>query len=91
MFLKIISLAFLFYILYKFVFGFLVPVFRTTQKIKAGFRDIRAQAEQNMNRQQANTTQANTTQANGSSTGNSNEKKKEPVGDYIDFEEIKER
>jgi len=85
MFLKIISLAFLFYILYKFVFGFLVPVFRTTQKIKAGFRDIRAQAEQNMNGQQANTTQAN-----GSSTGSSNEKKKQPVGDYIDFEEIKE-
>ena len=86
MFLKIISLAFLFYILYKFVFGFLVPVFRTTQKIKAGFRDIRAQAEENINRQQTNSTQAN-----GSSAGSSNEKKKEPVGDYIDFEEIKER
>ena len=68
MFLKIISLAFLLYILYKFVFGFLVPVFRTTQKIKDGFRDIRAQAEQNINRQQANTAATS-----GTSGGNGNE------------------
>ena len=86
MFLKIISLAFLFYILYKFVFEFLVPIFRATKKIKDGFRDIRAQAEENIHRQQANTAQTN-----GTSTGSNNEKKKEPVGDYIDFEEIKER
>ena len=78
MFLKIISLAFLFYILYKFVFGFIVPVFRTTQKIKQGFRNMQQQADKNAGRQ-----------ADASSNGA--DKKKEPVGDYIDFEEIKER
>ena len=78
MFLKIISLAFLLYILYKFVFGFIIPIFRATQKIKKGFRDIQQQANENMNRQQANST-------NTSSAG---EKRKEPIGDYIEFEEI---
>ncbi|MCW3118454.1 MAG: hypothetical protein JWM28_2536 [Chitinophagaceae bacterium] len=81
MFLKIISLGFLLYILYRFVFGFLVPVFKATQKIRRGFRDVQQQANDNLNRQQASTMNANT------STGN--EKKNEPVGDYIDFEEIK--
>jgi len=82
MFLKIISLAFLFYILYRFVFGFLVPVIRATQKIKQGFRNMQQQADESTSRQHTNATDA--------STG-ANEKKKEPVGDYIDFEEIKER
>jgi hypothetical protein len=79
MLLKIISLGFLLYILYKFVFEFLVPVFNATRKIKKGFRDMKQQASGNMNQQQANATNAPT----------SGEKKKEPIGDYIDFEEIK--
>jgi hypothetical protein len=80
MFLKIITLGFLFYILYKFVFGFLVPVFRTTQKIKKGFRDMQQNAQDNMNRQQA---------ANPDAGTQPNAEKKQPVGDYIEFEEIK--
>jgi hypothetical protein len=80
MFLKIISLGFILYILYKFVFEFLVPIFRATQKIKKGFRDMQQQAQDNMNKSGGTV---------NSTTTNSSEKKKEPIGDYIDFEEIK--
>ncbi|MES1217018.1 MAG: DUF4834 family protein [Bacteroidota bacterium] len=83
MFLKIISLGFLLYILYKFVFEFLVPVFKATRNLKKGFRDMQQQAQDNMNRQQTNATNSAT------SSSADSERKKQPIGDYIDFEEIK--
>ena len=86
MFLKIISLAILFYILYKFVFEFLLPIFKATRNFKKGFREMQERA--NMNQQAGNTTNGNG-QYNGNGSASAGEKKKEPVGDYIDFEEIK--
>ena len=80
MLLKVLLLGFFLYILYRFVFEFLLPVYKTTQKIKKGFRDMQEQANQNMNNQQQET---NTTAANSPSND------KEPLGEYIDFEEVK--
>ena len=80
MFWKIILWAFLIYIIYKFVFEFLIPVYKATQKIKKGFRDMQEKANENGNRQQQNTSATDT---------DTNQNKKETLGEYIDFEDVK--
>ena len=80
MLLKILLLGFFLYILYRFVFEFLLPVYKTTQKIKKGFRDMQEQANQHTNNQQQTT---NTTSTDNKSN------KKEILGEYIDFEDVK--
>ncbi len=53
---KVIFELFLFYLLYKLVFDFIIPVFNTTKQVKKQFGDMqnkmREQQEQ-MNRQQS--------------------------------------
>ncbi len=80
MFLKIFLLCFFLYVLYRFVFEFLLPVYKATQKIKKGFRDIHEKANENMNKQQQNDSTAGQ---------NTNSSKKKTLGEYIDFEEVK--
>jgi hypothetical protein len=79
MLLKIFLLCFFLYILYRFVFEFLLPVYKATQKIKKGFRDMHEKANENIN-QQENTSAAGP---------NNNSSKKQTLGEYIDFEEVK--
>ncbi len=62
------------YVLYRFLTGFLIPVFRTGKQIKARF----SQMQEQMDQQQA-----------ASPRSNNKSPDKTPVGDYIDFEEVK--
>ncbi|MGV3528213.1 MAG: hypothetical protein ACO1OO_04905 [Flavisolibacter sp.] len=78
MILRFLFYAFLVYLLYKFLFGFVIPIFRTTREVKRNFRHMQDQ----MNRQAPPNPQGSYEQ-----TANSN---KEKPGDYIDFEEIKD-
>jgi len=71
---KYVLFVILIYVLYQFIFNLVIPVYKTTQKIKKGFRDMNA----NVNQQQ---------QSSPSSTQNPVSKVK--AGDYIDFEEVK--
>lgn len=70
---------FLIYLGYQFIFKFLIPIFKTTQQVK---RDVRAMHDRMS--EMANTQNSATPQ--GKSQGSTS---KAPVGDYIDFEEIK--
>jgi len=81
MFWKIIFIGFLLYILYRFVFGFILPVYKATQNIKKGFRDIQEKANDHMRQQQVG-------QQNQQQPGNTSAKQ-ESLGEYIDFEEVK--
>lgn len=67
----------LFYLLYRLVFDFILPVSKATKQIKKNMRDINAQQQQYYQQQQ----QASQPQ----------QEKKEPSSDseYIDFEEVK--
>ena len=69
------------YILYKLIFDFIIPVYRTSRDIRRQFKDMNQQMQDRMN--QAN--QANQRQASPQ------EQKKKPASDkdYIDFEEVK--
>lgn len=74
----ILFYGFLAYLFFRLVFNFILPIYRTTKQVRKGFKDM-----QEKMRQQPDP-YAN--QQPSSATKNSSGK----VGDYIDFEEIKE-
>lgn len=75
---KIIIQLVAFYLLYKLVFDFIIPVFKTTNQVKKQFKDVQEKMNQ-FNQQETASTSEN---INRPKTAPSRE-------DYIDFEEIK--
>lgn len=77
-------LVFVFYLAYRLIFDFIIPVYRTTRKIKQGFRDMHQQMNQHAQQynQGSQHNQPNQPFNQATNKGNS--------GDYIDFEEIKD-
>ena len=66
------------FVLYQLVFKFIIPIYRTTKKVKRSFREMK----EKMNAQQQ--------QYNGFGQTAEPQKKKDNIGgDYIDFEEVK--
>ena len=82
---EIFFLAIVFYLLYRFVFHFLVPVAKTTRIVRQQFRNMQGMQEE-MNRQQAERQQQAQARQPQSQQRPSQQP---PVGDYIDFEEVK--
>ena len=76
MILSFLFYFFLFYLGYRLLFNFIIPVIRTTMRVKKGFREMKDQAMR---------------QSAPSSSNDVNEKQKKKVDkeDYIDFEEIR--
>jgi hypothetical protein len=66
------------YLLYRFVTGFVIPVFRTGKQIKKQFNNMQERMQEQMNQQQA-----------GATPHPKPSPDKTPVGEYIDFEEVK--
>lgn len=81
--------ALLLYFLYRFIVGFLIPVFRVTRQMKRQVRDFQQQANQQFSGQQHFDQQSNYN-AHSSSTHASQSKPAPKKDDYIDFEEIKD-
>lgn len=81
---EVLFLAIVFYLLYRFVFNFIVPVARTTRHVRQQFRNM--QDQQESMRGQQGQQQATRQQAQGRPQPS----QKPPAGDYIDFEEIKD-
>ncbi|MBS1752234.1 MAG: hypothetical protein JST63_20220 [Bacteroidetes bacterium] len=75
---KLIGYILIGYVLYRFLTGFLIPVFRTGKQIKAKFSEMQDRMQQQMDQQQQDTFHSNNKSAG-----------KTPAGDYIDFEEVK--
>ena len=70
------------YILYKLIFDFIIPVYRTTRDVRKQFKDINQQMQEKMNQfNQANQQQP--------SAQKQEQQKKPSDKDYIDFEEVK--
>jgi heme exporter protein D len=72
--------AFLIYLAYRFIFHFIIPIYKTTKQVKKQFREMHSRMEDQMNQQQANQQTA---------TPQPENKKQQVGGDYIDFEELK--
>jgi hypothetical protein len=78
---SILFYGFLIYLLYRLVFNFIIPIYRTTKQVKKGFREM----HERMNQQyQQNGAHSQTTHDQESKKPDTNK-----VGEYIDFEEVK--
>jgi hypothetical protein len=77
---RYILLALLIWFLYKLIFGFIIPVYRTTRQMKAKFREMHDKMQQQQAGQQGFGQEQAAPRAQNSQAR---------AGDYIDFEEIK--
>ena len=78
--LKLAFELFVIYILYKFIFEFIIPVYKTTKHVKQKMNDMHQQMQQNQS------AEASDPFAKHSSS----DAPKRPVSDdYIDYEEVK--
>ena len=90
---EILFLAIVFYLLYRFVFHFLVPIVRTTRHVREQFRNMQGgmnNMRDDMNQQHQQQTQSRTQAP--SQQPRPTERHSSPHGraeDYIDFEEVK--
>ncbi|HUR64966.1 MAG TPA: hypothetical protein VMZ03_01330 [Chitinophagaceae bacterium] len=76
---KYVFYVLLIYIVYQFIFKLVIPVYMASRKIKKGFREMHS-------RMQEQTGKANDRQEDKGPLSSASQK---PVGDYIDFEEVK--
>lgn len=83
MILRFILFALGLYIIYKVVFGLVIPIFRTTQKIRQQMGDMQQRMQDHANQQNGYTNNTSPNQAPPQAD------KKTRAGDYIDFEEVK--
>lgn len=84
MILKWLFTFLLFYLLYKLIFNFILPVSKATAQVRNKINEMnrqQTQAFQQQNQGYAQTAAKNTRDSSSSS--------KPPAEDYIDFEEIK--
>lgn len=66
------------YVLYRFIFNFVVPIYKTTSRVKQGIREMNEKMRQHG-------------QATAQPTPEPQFKTQEnKTGEYIDFEEVKE-
>jgi len=72
---RVVAELFLFYLLYKLIFDFIIPIYQSTKKIKKQFGEMQDKMQNDINNYQ------------GQKPRPAEPLKKE--GDYIDFEEIK--
>jgi hypothetical protein len=83
---RILLYILLAYFLYKFVFGFLVPVVKMSWRVRRQVKEFQRQHQQQQDPLQNNTS---TTGQSSAHTPNASAPKSK-AGEYIDFEEVKE-
>ena len=78
---RVLLYIFLAYLLYKIIFDFVIPVYKTTRQMRKGFREMHTRMNEYMKSREEKYNMQNKTGKNSSS--------QKPTEDYIDFEEIK--
>jgi len=71
-------LAFIAYLAFRLVFDFIIPIYRTTKRVRKSFREM----HERMNGHTEHQEEKNNSKQNGNNN--------KGVGEYIDFEEIKD-
>jgi hypothetical protein len=77
---KYVLYALLAWFLYQFIFKLVIPVYKTTRKIKKGFREMQEKMNEQTRQQQQPYSPAAEAEV---------KKPKPSASDYIDFEEVK--
>jgi hypothetical protein len=83
MILSLLLYSFLAYMLYRLIFNFIIPIVRTTRRVKKSFRQMQEQMNGQYNQQQTAGNYGYGQQATTSSAAKKDDE------DYIEFEEIK--
>lgn len=78
--LKVLFELFVFYLIYKFIFDFIIPIYETSKQVKQKVGEMQRTMNEHMKQQQQ--AQANATVSQPAPSSKKNE-------DYIDFEEVK--
>jgi hypothetical protein len=92
---EIFFLVIVFYLLYRFVFNFLVPLIRVTKPLRQQFRNMREgmgerpQAQQASRPGEHHSSSGPGERHSSSRPGERHSSPKGPAEDYIDFEEVK--
>ena len=86
---EIFFLVLVFYLLYRFVFHFLLPIVRTTRHVRQQFRNMQGGADGQQGTQQGGHYQQGPNPQQGSRPTERHSSPKGPDEDYIDFEEVK--
>ena len=81
---QVILIAIGIYLLYRFIFGFVIPVIQTTNRVKKQFNDMKGNINPDYNRSQTPPEDANRGSFNKSTSGKPGAKE-----DYIEFEELR--
>jgi len=79
---RILLWVILAYVIYQFVFKFIIPLVRVSRQMKRQIRDFQ---------QQAGFGKEHYRQYNQQQRGQAEKKSADKAGEYIDFEEIKEK
>lgn len=79
--LKIIVYTFLFWLLYKLIFDFIIPVYQSTKQVRRQMGDIQEHMRRQFEQQQQQSAEPQRQQTTAA--------KKADKSDYLDFEEIK--
>ena len=74
---RVVAELFLFYLLYKLIFDFIIPVYNSSKKIKKQFGEMQDKMQNDINRYQSRETTVKT------------ESSSKNEDDYIEFEEVK--
>ena len=80
MILSFLFFTFVAYLIFKLVFDFVIPVYKTTRQVKQKFREMNEQMRGQQGRQASQSSQPK----------NGADKEKSTLGEYIDFEEVKD-
>jgi hypothetical protein len=80
MILSFLFFTFVAYLVFKLVFDFVIPIYKTTRDVRQKFREMNSQMRGQQGGQAAQ---------NYGQKSNVNKEKSTP-GDYIDFEEVKD-
>ena len=86
MILSLLFYAFLVYLLYRLVFGFIIPVVRTTRRVKKSFRDMNDRMNGQYSPQAGTAFNGFGPQQQTATTAKTGKSDDE---DYIEFEEVK--
>ena len=65
------------YLLYKLIFNFIIPVYKTTKQMKSKMQDMQEHIQRQQQQQQ------------GATAAAESPKKSVPADDYIEFEEVR--
>ena len=84
-FMNVFVLAILIYLFYRFVSGFLIPLFRASRHMRRQFHDMNQQA----NGQAGNPSNPGPEPGTNGQPGKTAKSGVSKVGEYIDFEEVK--